>query len=1488
MLAVLLLNSRSLLKAQLTSMVGSGLPDIGRGEARFADFNNDGKLDVLIIGQTNAYNVIPSSEGFVSIYLGNGDGTFTDATSTWFSTSPTIVGGGILGIADYNKDGYIDFAYAGYNSTDGRIFKLYKNNNGTGFVDVTNDAFANTTAPTGIYTGSIVWGDIDNDGDLDLLKQGRTYTSLAYPTSSGQRVASTQLYKNNGDGTFTLATSPSVAVCYGQVLFTDLDNDGDLDVMYSGGGNIGGLWKNDGTGTFTDVGTGSGTVTTRGSNAILTDFNKDGKVDILQSYINTSGTPAPAFRLYINNYNPATWTSLTVVGQTDVYGIGGTQATTNPGMLSAADYDNDGDVDYTIQGIFPTNTGNPTTVLYLNDGAKYPTNPTFSSSGISLNGLHYGGAIWGDVNGDKKLDLLTFGYSDVATTSPKTYLYINGVSAANNPPAAPNNLAASISGYNVILSWAVNKADDHTNDTSLTYAIRIGKTKGSADIVMPMSDLVTGKRKIVARGEIDTTVYQINDLLPGKYYWSVQAIDDNYEGGAWATEDSFVVNDITVLPTTQATMTATPGTAIGQIQLTLNWTNGSGYKAAVFVKKGNDANDSAVAVINKYYTPNTQFGLGDTINGGWYCVYNASVKPLKTSNVTITGLEPVTSYQFMVLSYNASADKSIINYNNNKSTNNPVIISTIDYTVPTTVFTAIKDSINTTGYSVGLFPTLNANVSYPCVMFMKVGNNASDPITLTNNTTYNDGGRNFGLGTQIENTGWYCVLNGQTTYRGSGKQYVLPTISNLTPHTTYQVRICTYNGIPGYEKYSATVSYVFTTPDVLPPTIQDSSLSISQISDTTINISWVKGNGTFSVILLSQDTNAVAPVLKDSIAYSVGSTIDSWTFIFNGSGNSASNIKIPTGIKLKMLIYGYNGVTPYERYLLTTENKNTLIFKTVLPAVIIKEVTDIKQTNAIVSWNAVNKADGYKIDVASDDAFTTLIIDNADVKDTLRYMITGLNASTDYYVRIRAYNNDGTGSNSIAFKFTTLINPPAAPVASAATDILKTTTSANWNASATATGYILDVAKDSLFTNFVEGFNAKDVKSATSYTITGLTAYTDYYYRVRAYNAGGIGENSNTIYFKTMINAPIAPVAKASTNITQTSFAVNWDSAATALGYYIDIATDDAFGNIVEGYNNVNVGNVRTYQVTGLSSNSNYYFRVRGYNAGGTGENSNVIKTTTLPYPPAAPVATSATNILQTSFTAKWNATSNTTGYKLDVATDSAFTSILSGYNDLDVANVKTYAITGLTAATKYYFRVRSYNAGGVSANSNIISVVTLKNPPVVPVAVAATNITLTGFTANWNAADGANGYYIDVAYDSVFNFMVNNFENRDVANVTSIAVPELNENTTYYYRVRAYNEIGTTANSNVISVTTLKNTIEISDANIIGVYPNPSNGKFFINTGNLINSTVQIIDIQGRIIYENILNNAGINQFDINEKGIFVVKVISGDNVFISKLTIQ
>ena len=118
---------------------------------------------------------------------------------------------------------------------------------------------------------------------------------------------------------------------------------------------------------------------------------------------------------------------------------------------------------------------------------------------------------------------------------------------------------------------------------------------------------------------------------------------------------------------------------------------------------------------------------------------------------------------------------------------------------------------------------------------------------------------------------------------------------------------------------------------------------------------------------------------------------------------------------------------------------------------------------------------------------------------------------------------------------------------------------------------------------------------------------------------------------------------------------------------------------------------------------------------------------------PAPPVAQPETYIGSNSFKANWSSVSGATGYRLDVSTSSSFTSYVPGYQNRNVGNVISHSVTGLNASTTYHYRLRAYNGGGTSNNSNVINVTTLSatGPPLVitnpATLIASFSATLNG-----------------------------------------------------------------------------------------------------------------------------------------------------------------
>ena len=207
--------------------VTTGVPftAVNEGALRFADVDSDNDMDLLIVGKENGGTEISE------LFINNGSGSFTkDATaSTLFKGAKAAD----AEFADVNGDGSVDLLIAGFNTDDGKFVELYTNN-GSGVF--TLDA-ASTFSP--VSSCSVDFGDMDGDGDMDLLLTG---------SGTGSPAATTEIYKNNGSGAFTLLTTTITDVRSSDGKFIDSDGDGDLDVVISGwdeSGRTMELWLSD-------------------------------------------------------------------------------------------------------------------------------------------------------------------------------------------------------------------------------------------------------------------------------------------------------------------------------------------------------------------------------------------------------------------------------------------------------------------------------------------------------------------------------------------------------------------------------------------------------------------------------------------------------------------------------------------------------------------------------------------------------------------------------------------------------------------------------------------------------------------------------------------------------------------------------------------------------------------------------------------------------------------------------------------------------------------------------------------------------------------------------------------------------------------------------------------------------------------------------------------------------------------------------------------
>ena len=337
---------------------------VGSGVA-FADYDNDNLLDIYI---ANASNVYPSPSAKLptnALYRNNGDGTFTDATEK-AGVGDTGWGMGCV-FGDYDNDGDLDLYVANY-----KLNVLYRNNGDGTFAAVSAEA---GVAQKGFGAG-VAWADYNNDSYLDLYVANYIDYSIL---PRGKKIffpydffgQANILYRNNKKGKFIDVTSYAKVdggfyLSLG-VAFADYDNDGDLDFYVANDSNPNILFRNNGKGKFLNTNVTeyrSHTGDTRsGMGVAWGDYDNDGDLDLHVSNWQDENSV-----LYRNNGN-GTFTDVSATTKVFDVTVGKTCWGTE-----FLDYDNDGYLDLFIAcgHIDPAPNENPgqADILLRNNGDR--------------------------------------------------------------------------------------------------------------------------------------------------------------------------------------------------------------------------------------------------------------------------------------------------------------------------------------------------------------------------------------------------------------------------------------------------------------------------------------------------------------------------------------------------------------------------------------------------------------------------------------------------------------------------------------------------------------------------------------------------------------------------------------------------------------------------------------------------------------------------------------------------------------------------------------------------------------------------------------------------------------------------------------------------------------------------------------------------------------------------------------------------------------
>ena len=427
-----------------------------------------------------------------------GAGLFVDKTSELGLT----LGSSKVAFIDYNNDGWVDIYSSGI---------LWKNNQGKRFTKVLEEG------------SSGIWADFDNDGYSDLFcydnqrlfwnDHGEGLISRPFPDLSiaSSRGASWADY--NGDGFVDLyiggyenwgegITYPDALILNHQgkswdkawseiryrargVTSCDFDNDGDIDVYVSNyrlQPNL--LWRNNGSGKFTDVASSHNAVATwegfGGGHSIGSawgDFDNDGYIDLFAgNFAHDDSRGRQPHSFFLRNTGSKKDYIFKNMGQC---GIHYQESYASPAV---ADYDNDGDLDLFFTTVYGTASFGKKNypVLYRNDGSWKFVDIT-ENEGVDKLGPTYQ-AGWADIDNDGDVDLVTAGKLFINQGNSNSWLRIKllGDGKIINSDAIGSQVRIKLK--NKILTRQVEAGTGEGNQNELTLHFGLGKHTDTVDL----------------------------------------------------------------------------------------------------------------------------------------------------------------------------------------------------------------------------------------------------------------------------------------------------------------------------------------------------------------------------------------------------------------------------------------------------------------------------------------------------------------------------------------------------------------------------------------------------------------------------------------------------------------------------------------------------------------------------------------------------------------------------------------------------------------------------------------------------------------------------------------------------------------------------------------------------------------------------------------------------------------------------------------------
>ena len=719
-----------------------------------------------------------------------------------------------------------------------------------------------------------------------------------------------------------------------------------------------------------------------------------------------------------------------------------------------------------------------------------------------------------------------------------------------------------------------------------------------------------------------------------------------------------------------------------------------------------------------------------------------------------------------------------------------------------------------------------------CIVLVKaaaaVNSNPVDGTTYTANA-------NFGSGTQI-GTGNYVV------YKGSGTSV---NLTGLAGETTYYVAVYELNGSGGTENYLTTLPATGSQATlVAEPTTDSTGLGFSSVQTAQMDLSWTSGNGA-NRIVVAKAGSAPTGTPSDGSAYSAnavygsGDALVDGYVVYNGSGNTFTVTGLSADTVYYFKIFEYNGTGGSQNYYTSgtpgNGSRSTLASE---PATQASGVgfSSVTSSGMTITWTGGDGSSRILL-VKSGAAVNSDPVDGTSYTanpafgsgsqiGTGNYVVhvgsgasvalTGLSPGTTYHVAVYELNGASGTENYLltlpatGSQATAVAEPTSQASAVSFNSVLTTQMGVSWTsgnggnrivvakaggaptgAPSDGTGYTANAAYgsgDALGDGFVV-YNGP----GTSFTVTGLSADTVYYFKIFEYNGSGVTADyltSGTPGNGSRTSLATEPTSQASSvtfsSVTASGMTINWTggdgssrivlvkSGSAVNSDPVDgtsYSADVAFGSgtqIGAGNYVVYVGSGASVAISGLSANTTYHVAV--YELNGTSGAENYLTTapatgnhsTLAAEPTTESSVVTFNNVQAAQMGVAW--TSGNGASRIVVAkagsapsgtpTDGTSYTANAAYGSGDAVgdgyvvyngSGNSFTATGLSADTTYHFKIFEFNGSGLTANyrtsgtPGTASKSTLAAEPTTQASgVSFSSVTTVGMTISWTAGNGA------------------------------------------------------------------------------------------------------------------------------------------------------